>query len=43
MKRDLFGSDDDSNNEKDSLWNEDEFKIKKNKKVGIRYVMFYFF
>lgn len=34
-KRDLFDSDNDNNNEKDSLWNEDEFKVKKSKKVGI--------
>jgi len=34
-KRDLFDSDDDNNNEKDSLWNEDEFKVKKSKKVSM--------
>ncbi|KYN35594.1 hypothetical protein ALC56_10154, partial [Trachymyrmex septentrionalis] len=33
-KRDLFDSDDD-NNEKDSLWNEDEFKVKKRKKTTL--------
>ncbi|XP_071562434.1 uncharacterized protein [Temnothorax nylanderi] len=34
-KRDLFDSDDDNNNEKDSLWNEDEFKVKKSKKTTL--------
>ncbi|XP_018301936.1 MATH and LRR domain-containing protein PFE0570w, partial [Mycetomoellerius zeteki] len=34
-KRDLFDSDNDNNNEKDSLWNEDEFKVKKSKKITL--------
>lgn len=34
-KKDLFDSDVDSNNEKDPLWNEDEFKVKKSKKTNL--------
>lgn len=34
-KRDLFDSDDDNGNEKDSLWNEDEFKVNKSKKTTL--------
>ncbi|XP_011061588.1 PREDICTED: uncharacterized protein LOC105150294 [Acromyrmex echinatior] len=34
-KRDLFDSDDDNNNEKNFLWNEDEFKVKKRKKITL--------
>jgi len=37
----LFDSDDDNKNEKDSLWNEDEFKVKKCKKVSIWYFVFF--
>jgi len=35
--RDLFDSDDgnDNKNKKDYLWNEEEFNIKKNKKVSV--------
>ncbi|XP_011860506.1 PREDICTED: probable RNA-binding protein CG14230 [Vollenhovia emeryi] len=34
-KRDLFDSDDDNNDEKDSLWSEKVFKVKKSKKVTL--------